>query len=143
VWKKDQPPQDYPVHPPDYTPGMQSGTPILRHTSSRLQCLSPYCNKISSIACPRQLCASDCRCAVGGPCTTHSVKAIKLKTMAPTSCPPQEGLSHHPTGSMHLLAPSLPSDDESTLAMSQVFMRVTIWLSQHVPKFNGWPKCRV
>src|SRR5882762_8976831 len=84
VWKKDQPPRDYPVHPLDYVP--PSARPSSQNdVKRRLRCVSLNCGKISLVTCPRQFCAHDCRLAPGGPCTTHVIKPTKLARTAGTS----------------------------------------------------------
>ena len=84
---------------------MQSEAPAAKDTRSRLRCMSPCCSKISSIACPRQFCASDCRRAPGGPCNSHIVKPTKPKLMVDVSHSSQESFSRPNE-------PLLSSDDE-------------------------------
>jgi hypothetical protein len=109
VWKKDQPLQDYPVQPSDYTPSTSIQVLAPEARSSQLPCKSPFCNKISLITCPCQFYASDCQRGPGGLCTTHTLKPSKQKTTMSLSRPSTVIPSQQGTGSMQ---PSVFSDDK-------------------------------
>jgi len=95
---------------------------VPKNTSSRLRCISLGCSKISSVACPRQFCASDCRRAPGGPCTSHIAKPTKLKMAAVV--PHQSGNSflHQTAGSTE---PYGSSDNEDLALAIQASLQAS------------------
>jgi hypothetical protein len=97
---------------------------VPKNTSSHLRCISPGCSKFSSVACPCQLCASDCHCGPGGPCTSHITKPMKSKMAAVV--PHQSGNSnsvfHQTAGSMELYR---SSDDEDLALAIQASLKAS------------------